>query len=174
MTTHALLAQNQGSVDRWQEVRECWLDLQDPKLQSFDESAFPAELLRQHAVAIDALTAGKALDPKVAHAITVAFEQAVFHIRRQMATCYIMLPPEFIPRQDLTDQAAALAEMAERSDIDPATVDRARAALTHAMAWLARFEAGQQPGMMQSIKATPEEAEAARVLINVLLERESS
>jgi hypothetical protein len=42
------------------------------------------------------------------------------------------------------------------------------------MAWLARFEAGQQPGMMQSIKATPEEAEAARVLINVLLERESS
>jgi hypothetical protein len=165
---------NKDGLDRWQELRECWLGLQDSRLRSFGESAFPAELRRRHADAVEALTAGKALDPKVAHAIIVAFEEAVFHIRRQMATCYIALPPEFVPRQDLTDQAAALAEMAERSAIDPATVGRARAALAHDVALLARFAAGQQPGMTENVIATPEDAEAARVLVNVLVERKSS
>ncbi|HSD82495.1 MAG TPA: hypothetical protein VLG46_01475, partial [Anaerolineae bacterium] len=61
-----------------------------------------------------------------------------------------------------------LTEMAQRSDIDPATVERARAALARDMAWLAQFRAGENPKDLESIQATPTEIKAARILVDLL------
>ena len=66
-------------------------------------------------------------------------------------------------------QAGALAEMARRSNIDPDTVTRARDAMARDMAWLAQFQAGQAPGELSSIEATPAQIEAARILVELLL-----
>jgi hypothetical protein len=59
--------------------------------------------------------------------------------------------------------------MAQRSAIDPATVARARAALEKDVAWLSLFQAGQQPGDLNVIQATPTEVKAASILVALLL-----
>ena len=154
---------------QWQPLRSCWFDLDDPRLQSFEDNEFITDLRQRHADALDALVAAGELDPAVADEIAVAFEQAIAHVQRQMATCYIALPPEYMPRQDLVQQAAALEEMAARSDVDPNTVAQAQAALERDLAWLAQFQAGQTPDPLFSIEVPPESAEAARILVNLLL-----
>ncbi len=160
----------------WEALRACWLDLQDTRLISADGAAFSVELRNRHADALGALRTGGQLDANVAAAIAVAFDEAVTHVQRKMATCYEPLEPgepnPYTSREELTTQAAALAEMAERSRIDPVTVARAQEALERDMAWLARFQGGQKPGEPESIEATPAEVEAARVLVELLLNRE--
>lgn len=158
-----------SSSQQWKNLRACWLDLKDQRLQSFEDTDFSQDLRRRHAEALEALVAGGELQPAVAEEIGVAFAQAIAHVQRQMATCYIALPPEFNPREDLTKRSAALAEMAGRSDLDPAAVAQAQAALERDIAWLAQFVAGQQPGDLDKIEATPEAVEAARLLVELLL-----
>jgi hypothetical protein len=91
-----------------------------------------------------------------------------------MGTCY-ELTSEGVSsmgvRGDMTTQAAALAEMAERSTIDPATVARAQEALERDIAWLEQYKTGNQTGDPERIDASPAEVEAARVLVELLLER---
>jgi hypothetical protein len=151
------------------QLRACWLDLTNPKLKVPQDRAFVKDLSQRHADALKALVDGKELDVAVAAEIGVAFEQAVAHTRRQLATCYEAISSEFAPREDLMTQAAALTEMAQRSSIDPSTVARARAALERDMAWLSQFQAGQKPGELSYIQVTPTEAEAARILVELLL-----
>jgi hypothetical protein len=143
--------------------------LADPRLQSFEDTEFSLSLRQRHTDALKALVDSKELEAAIAAEIGVAFEQAVAHIQRQMATCYIALPPEYTPRADLMTQAAALTEMAQRSSIDSNTVARAWAALERDMAWLSQFQAGQKPGELNVIQVTPTEAEAARILVALLL-----
>jgi hypothetical protein len=95
--------------------------------------------------------------------------EAVNHIQRQVATCYIALPPEFAPRQDLIIQAALLEDMAVESDIDPKTIAQVEAALQKDIAWLAEFESGETPGALDEVEVGWASAEAARILIEVLL-----
>lgn len=154
---------------QWSALRDCWLALDDPALQSFEETDFSRELCQRHADALDALIAAGELDPAVAAEMAVAFQEAVAHVQRQMASCYIALPPEYTPRDDLVARAAALEEMAVRSEIDPATVEQARAALERDVAWLAQFHAGQTPGALDEVEVPPEAAEAARILVDLLL-----
>ncbi len=156
---------------RWNELRACWLALKDPRLQSYEDNDFIQDLRQRHAGALEALVAGGELKSAVADEIGVAFGQAIAHVQRQQATCYFALPPEYMPREDLVQQAAALAEMAGQSDIDPATVAQAQSALERDMAWLAQFDAGQQPDDMGTIGATPEAIEAARILVGLLLSK---
>lgn len=155
----------------WQTLRACWLDLRSSQLQSFDETDFSKALRQRHAQALDELVASGELPAGVAAEIQMAFEQAIAHVQRQMATCYIALPPEYTPRQDLMEQAAALTDMAAASDVDPDTVARARAALERDLAWLSQFSAGQRPGELDDVVATPEAIEAARILVGLLLEQ---
>lgn len=82
------------------------------------------------------------------------------------------MPFEAGPRRDLMAQAEALGKMAGRSKIDAATVARARASLEHDMAWLSQFQAGKQPDELRDVQAMPAEVEAARVLVELLLNRE--
>ncbi|HSD82496.1 MAG TPA: hypothetical protein VLG46_01480 [Anaerolineae bacterium] len=156
---------------RWRALRASWLELKNPKLQAYEDTDFSRRLRQQHAEALATLTEAGLIDSAVAADIQVAFEQAIAHIQRQQATCYRGAPIQFQvyeSRQDVLTQAEALTEMAQRSDIDPATVERAHAALARDMAWLAQFQAGQEPGDLADIQATPTEIEAARILAELL------
>jgi hypothetical protein len=160
-----------GASPHWGTLRDCWLSLKNKQLQSYEETDFSRELRQRHAQALDALVAGGELEAAVAQEIGVAFEQAIAHIQRQMATCYIALPPIFTPREDLVQQAAALTEMAGQSNLESATIAQAQAALERDIAWLSQFGAGQQPGELETIQAAPEEIEAARILVWLLLKQ---
>ena len=155
----------------WVKLRECWLDLNSPQLQSYEDTDFSIELHQRHTDALNLLVNSDELDAAVADEIGAAFEQAIAHVQRQMATCYIALPPEFTPRDDLMRQAALLEEMAEQSDIDPTTTAQAQAALERDIAWLAQFQAGQIPGSLEKVEVNPASVEAARILIELLLSK---
>jgi hypothetical protein len=147
--------------------------LRDPRLPAPGGAAFSHDLLRRHSDALNALQADRQLDADVAVAMAVAFEEAIAHVQRKAAPCYEPVPPgQFNPyasREELATQAAALAEMAERSAINPVTVARAQAALERDLAWLARFRAGLAPAEPAAFMPGPAEVEAARVLVELLL-----
>jgi hypothetical protein len=130
------------------------LDLRNTELQSVEDTDFAIELRQRHADALDALVTHGELDAAVAEEIGVAFEQAVAHVQRKMATCYIAVPPE---------------EMAVESDIAPDTVAQAQAALERDVAWLAQFDAGQVPGTLDEVEVSAESVEAAHILVELLL-----
>jgi hypothetical protein len=158
-----------GTDPNWDALRSCWLDLDNPTLRSFEDNDFSRDLRQRHDEAFTALVASGELDAAVAAEIDAAFEEAIAHIQRQQATCYITLPPEFTPRDDLVQQAELLETLAAEGDIDPQTVAQAQAALERDIAWLARFHAGETPDGLEGIEVTPEAAEAARVLVELLL-----
>jgi hypothetical protein len=155
--------------DRWAALQECWYSLDDPRLQSFEDNNVIITLRQRHQEALQALVAAGELDPAVGEEITVAFGQAIAHIQRQQATCYIALPSEYQPREDLLGQAAALEEMAAQGNLDPAVVAQARAALARDIEWLTQFQAGKVPGALEEIEADPDAVEAARILVELLL-----
>ena len=156
----------------WATLRKCWLNLDNPGLQSFDETDFSRGLRRTHADALDALVESGELDAAVAEKIEVAFGEAISHVQRQMATCYVTIMDAFAPREDMMQQAALLEEMAGKSDLDPETVARAQAALERDVAWLAQFRAGEVPGELEDVEVTPASAEAARILVELLMGRQ--
>lgn len=156
----------------WSTVRACWLELDHSELQSFEDTDFSRDLRQRHEQALATLVESGKIDAAVADEIAVAFEEAIAHIQRQQATCYIALPPVFAPREDLHRQAEMLEEMASEGDIDAETVAQAQAALERDIAWLAEFHAGEEPGELDGIKVTPEAAEAARILVELLLEHQ--
>ena len=90
-------------------------------------------------------------------------------MQRQQASCYIALPAEFAPRDDLVRQTDLLEDLAAAGDIDPGTVAQAQEALERDITWLAQFHAGEMPGELEGIEVTPEAAEAARILVALLL-----
>jgi hypothetical protein len=153
----------------WAALRDCWYSLDDPRLQSFEDNDFIVTLRQRHQEALQMLVDFGDLEPAVAEEIEVAFEQAIAHIQRNMATCYIGLPAEYYPRADLLSQEALLEEMAAESDIDPVTVEQARAALARDIEWLTQFEAGQVPGALEEIEPDANAIEAARILVELLL-----
>ena len=160
-----------ASDARWNALRASWLELNNPQLQSYEDTDFSRGLRQQHRTALTALTEAGQLDAAVADDIQIAFEQAIAHIQRQQFTCYkssLTLMQAYTPREDVLTQAEALTEMAQRSEINPATVERARAALARDMAWLAQFQAKQQPVDLANIEATPTEIKAARILVDLL------
>jgi hypothetical protein len=158
-----------GADPNWGVLRVCWLDLDNPKLQSFEGTDFSRELRQRHADALADLVDSGEIDAAVAAEIDAAFEEAIAHIQRQQATCYIALPPEFTPRDDLMQRAEILEMMAAEGGIDSETVAQAQAALERDIAWLAQFHAGETPGELEGIEITPEAAEAARILVKLLL-----
>jgi hypothetical protein len=138
-------------------------------LQSYEDTDFSIDLRDRHADALHALVSNGELSADVSKEINAAFEQAVAHIQRQMATCYIALPPEFAPREDLVQRITMLEEMAEESDVEAEAVREMREALERDLAWLAEIHAGGVPGEWEGIEADEVSIEAARILIELLL-----
>lgn len=155
--------------ERWYALRTCWLDLRDPRLQSTENAGPVASLRRRHVEALDALVANHEMRADVADEIGVAFKQALAHIERKMTASDDPISPESTPRQNLTSQAIALAEMAQSNPIAKRTVDRAQGALERDMAWLSQFKSGLQSCPSEDLVVTPAEVEAARILVQLLL-----
>lgn len=152
--------------EHWTALRECWLNLQDPVPEHRYEIS--NDLRERHRNALTALMADRALLPDVAERVQQAFEEAITHIQGRAVMCYAVLPAAVAPREDLLAQTVALIEMAEQSDIAPATIAKAQDALARDIAWLAQFEAGGKPWQQEPIEVSPAEAEAARILADLL------
>lgn len=158
---------------QWAALRECWAGLKNPELRAYDDTAFAKALRERHAVALQGLVERGELEAAVADEIHAAFAQAIAHVQRQMALCYIMMPIESVPRTDLMRQVTVLEEMAAKSEIDPATVAQARAALERDIAWLAEFQAGGMTGALGQVPVGATSVSAARTLIALLLSDQS-
>jgi hypothetical protein len=154
----------------WDALRECWVELESGKARSLSDAPVPADLPQRHADALGKLVADGKLKAGVAEKVEAAFGQMLEHIEGLGSMCYIAMPCESMPRGDMMGQIAALEEMAGKSDIDPVTVAQVRASLERNIAWLAQFQAGENTGWVDDIEVDTSSAEAARVLIDLLLE----
>jgi len=171
--------------ERWAALRQCWLDLLHPQEQQENPDGSPplgdlggltpeqqeafASMVQRHREALDALVTAGELEAAVADGIAVAFEQDIAHREGSMSMCYIAMPAEAFTRQDLGQQLALLDEMALQSAIDPATVEKVRAALARDIEQLAQIQAGQSPSAMGDLPEDAASREAARVLVELLL-----
>lgn len=178
----------------WDRVRGAWYDLELLALDAHDYDKGEqtrVRLLADHRAALDALVDRGEIDPDVADDLHLAFEGACHHVWRANApiTCYVpSIGPEYRieSSSDLARQADLLAEMADRSDIDEATVERARAAIERDIAFLALAPEDQRAlidavmeaaeGRMDyprlselDLEVPPSSLEAARILVEVLL-----
>lgn len=175
-------------------LRRTWMRLDWLAEQSTDvdrgDSALQ-ELGAQHRAALDELVARGDLRSEVAEELQVAFTAAAYHVFRSHApiTCYEPMIVDYAPVSSgqLTTQADLLAAMADQADLDPATVSRARASIERDIAFLSLsmdernalyeslLQAANQgapipPFDQVELEITPEASEAARFLVELLLE----
>jgi hypothetical protein len=175
---------------QWEQLRQCWLNLNNKQgirnavdktfleavRQDGDPFATTRDVLaKEHQAILDVLVAEGQVKGPVAKHMQIAFEEAAYHIARQRATCYIILPIEYAPREDLLEQADALRKVS--GDLDPATVAKAQAAITQDVAFFETFKAGPEDyryldGNYRTgtLKASPEALEAAHLLAQLFLE----
>jgi hypothetical protein len=153
----------------WDTLRECWAELRHSETCVFGGEPLPQDLQPRHTQALEALVAGGELATSVAGKVKLAFEQMLAHKEGLMSMCYIAFPAEYFSRQDLMGQVAVLEEMAGKSNIDLTTVTQMREALERDIAWLAALQAGETPGNVSDLEVDTSSAEAARVLVELLL-----
>ncbi|GAB4532279.1 MAG: hypothetical protein Kow0063_12600 [Anaerolineae bacterium] len=180
----------------WDRLRKAWQDLERlarhaPDLERGQKTH--EQLVAEHQAALDRLVSTGQLEAGIADEMQSAYEGAAYHVWRANAplTCYAPVRPpdyQFGSSSDLARQAELLAEMAEQSAIDQATVAQAQAAIERDIAFLAmtpedqralvetvRQMAGDTENFPQLIEldmdVPPESAEAARILIELLLAR---
>ena len=188
---------------QWQQLRQCWLNLNDTQgirkavnenYLEFEEqlkqqrdigqtgekvrdplTMTKDELAKEHQAVLDTLVAKGELKEPIAGQMQLAFEEAAYHVTRSMATCYLGLPIEHAPRQDLLKQADALRKIA--GDLDPATVATAQAAIAQDVAFFEIFRTGHYDYLplgekyrASGFKPSPEALEAARLLTRLFLE----
>lgn len=156
----------------WIALRGCWAELRCGQARSIGGEPLPQDLQQRHAQALETLVDAGGLARDVAGKVRVAFEQILAHDEGLMSMCYIAFPAEHMPRQDLMGQIAALEEMAGKSDLDPAVVAQVRDGLERNIAWLAQSVAGEQPGNGSDSEGETTSAEAACVLVELLLGNE--
>ena len=165
----------------WDQLRQCWLNLGELNVAvqtgnwGQDIQARLDEQSAPHRAALEALVAKGEIDQVVADQIQLAFEEALFHVGRSMATCYIALPFEYRVRVDLLQQAELLQKLA--GDLDPVVVQQAQAAISRDMAFFEAVSAGElDRGAIEqqfdtgNIQVAPEALEAAQLLAALLLE----
>ncbi len=177
------------------ELRSVWMRLEWLGEQSTGDwergDQARQELTAQHRLALDELVTDGELSPEVAEELQAAFEAAAYHVYRSHApiTCYEPMIVDYAPTSSgqLTTQADLLAEMADRADLDPATVSQAQAGIERDIAFLSLssdernalydslIQAANQgaaipPFDQLDLEIPPEAAEAARYLVDLLLE----
>ena len=182
----------QAAIAR-ERLRACWLGLEgiaqraqdDPDGAEQEKLALEAE----HRAALDALVPLAELRAAVADDVQVAFEAAAYHVWRANApiTCYEPVLIDYTPTssQQLTAQAAVLAEMADDGAIEKDVVAQAQAAIERDIAFLSlsqeeiqtlyqEITEGSIDGSIPSfdemaLEVTPEAVEAAQFLVGLLL-----
>lgn len=170
----------------WLALRECWTELKCGEDRSLGDPPLPQDLQQRHTQALEALIASGELSFGVAERVKAAFLQTFNHIQASMSMCYMVMMPAEPPRQDFVRQVAALEEMAGSSDLDPGAVGRVREALERDITWLAQPpdkrhprdiawlvqppQDGGNPANVNDIEVDASSAEAARVLVELLLQ----
>lgn len=186
-TLTACTSQSSGSDSQqqehfaWDQLRQCWFELsalKDVSLGS-DWKRIQVQVDEQeaaHQAALAELVEAGELDKAVADQVELAFAEAVYHIERSMATCYIAIPFEHDVRADLLQQTDALHQAADELDLDPAVVGQAQAAIARDVAFFEAVKIGEverqqveQQFMANELDASPEAVEAARLLVELLL-----
>ena len=180
-------------------LRDCWTSFnwlaevaQDWENYERGEEARD-ELMANHRVALDELVDEGELEAAVANEAQAAFEEAAYHVWRANCgiTCYEPMYPNYTPAgaNQLIQQVEALEELADDSHIDPDTVARVRETIEHDVAFLSltyqeeqvfydelREEVGDSYSFPTfdelDLEITPEAAEAARFLVDLLLEED--
>lgn len=182
--------------DLWHSLRQPWEDLDLLARDAHDMEKGQQtldRLIAEHRAALDALVQSGELDPAIADDLQAAFDGAARHVWRANApmTCYVPAPyPEYRVEgsSDLARQAEILAEMAAQSDLDAETVAQAQASIERDIAFLTMSTEEQQALIDAVVQASgdsmnwptlaeldleipPESAEAARILMQLLLEK---
>jgi hypothetical protein len=170
-------------TDATQQVRACWRALDDLASRAGRDAdggeRAHADLVTAHHAALDALVSAGALEAEVADQVQATYVEAAYHIWRVSApmTCYIALPPEYWPRENLVAQASALNDAQRAGDLDPEAVAEARAALERDVALFAAAGGGEGTSLGQELLATWHTGEievdarardAARFLVDLL------
>jgi hypothetical protein len=150
------------------------------------------ELLAEHQAALDEIVAAGETTSVVAAELQAAFGAAVYHVYRSNApiTCYEPVLIDYMPvsSSQLTQQVQILDDMAEDGNLDPATIAQAQAAIGRDIAFLSLSQedvqalydhliqtaggAGYPSFDELALEVPPAAAEAARFLIEVLVEEE--
>jgi hypothetical protein len=150
------------------------------------------ELLAEHQAALDEIVAAGEITSDVAAELQAAFGAAVYHVYRSNApiTCYEPALIDYMPVSSgqLTQQVQILEDMAEEGNLDPATITQAQAAVARDIAFLSLPQedvqalydhliqtaggAGYPAFDELALEVPPSAAEAARFLIEVLVEEE--
>ena len=175
-------------------LRACWLRfdwLAEESRQENEKRGQEAQthLLTDHRTALDELVALDELDAAVSDEVQVAFEAAVVHIWLSNApiTCYKGAFIDYTPAssEQLAQQAAFLAEMAEDGDLDVDAIARVQTAIERDITFLnlpadqvaslyaeieplAREE-GKPPFDALALDLDPVAVQAARFLVDLLL-----
>jgi hypothetical protein len=178
-------------------LRSCWLRFDWLAEQAQDWSDYEKgeqaldQLTTEHRAALDGLVASDGLDRAVATEVQNAFDAAAYHIWRANCgmTCYEpLMMPDYTQSgsSQLVVQADLLADLADDAAIDPETIAKAQAAVERDIAFLnlspeekealydAVIEAAGEdydyPSFEElELEITPEAAEAARFLVELLL-----
>jgi len=176
-------------------VRHCWLQLDRLARQTQEDytegEVLRDELVSDHRAALDGLVAAGELDGAVADQVQAGFVEATYHVWRANSpiTCYEPVLIDYTPTSaaQLVQQAELLAELAGAAGLDPDTVGQARAAIERDLSFLALSGTERQALYDRLIQAAgdtlsfpsfdeldldipPEAAEAARFLVELLLE----
>jgi len=183
-----------GDKDDWDRLRDAWAGLDELARDAKDYEKGDktrGKLVSDHLAALDGLVRSGELDASTAGDIHLAFESAAGHVWRANApiTCYVPAPyPQYrvMGASDLAQQSEILAEMAARSDMDPATVAQAQASIERDIAFLSLSSDDEQAlieALQQSpdgiwayptlealnLEIPPDAVAAARVLVDALL-----
>jgi hypothetical protein len=179
-------------------LRSCWLQLdwlaeQASDWNDYEKGDRALEQLRtEHRAALDELVVAGELEADVADCAQVAFDEAAFHVWRANCgmTCYepLVCPDYTAAGSDqLVQQAELLADLADDDSVDQDTVARTRATIERDIAFLNLSSQDEQalynelmdpsgtdclhlPFDQLELEITPEVAEAARFLVELLLE----
>jgi hypothetical protein len=179
-------------------LRSCWQRFGWLEEQASDWSDYEKgdqareELITEHRAALDEMVAAGELDADVAELVQEAFAEAAYHVWRANCgmTCYEAMPgPEYTPyaSSQLVQQAEILSELADDASVNQETVAQAQAAVEQGIAFLglsneeekalydalieAAGESHDYPSFNElDLESTPEAAEAARFLVELLLE----
>jgi hypothetical protein len=178
-------------------LRSCWhrFDWLAQQAQGDFERGDRArkDLAAEHRAALDELVAAGELEAEVADELEAAFDAAADHVLWSNApiTCYKPAMPDYAPTSagQLVQQAELLEDLTDDATVDQEAVARAQAAIERNIAFLAMTDEEWQ-AMYDELAAaagdtydfpdfddleleiTPEAAQAARFLVELLLTRD--
>jgi len=148
------------------------------------------QMMVNHRAALDELAAGGEIPAPVGDLVQESYEAAVYHVWRSNApiTCYAPMMVDYAPSGAgvLVKQAEILGQIAGQGTVEPATLEKARAALEHDMAFYdlgdeetqalydRLIKESQDAGRpipsfdVLELELTPDAREAARFILDLL------